>query len=436
MIVFFLLLLLLTGEILSYILQQRSGKSAAVQKTLFRIAFALTAGILVWTGVLDGLLRYGALLLILAVQIMISLIRSRKGSASIRYRKGTILRNMLLYTLSLSFAIVFPQYEKLVPTGPYHIESEEYTWTDPNRIETYSDAQENRYVTVKIWYPEEQGRYPLILFSHGATGILESNTSSCEELASNGYVVAAIAHPYLAMFTRNLENGRITLADSEYLKQVMTGNGSDDPAHEKMILEASREWLKIRTADMNFVLDTLLEKQKSGEEGPCSRIDSEKIGLFGHSLGGATAVSVARQRDDIDAVIDLEGTMLGEYAGYENNDYLFLKETYSVPILDINSRKIYDEAQSDPDRQYVNFYVVGHAADGREVVIDGAGHLNFTDLPMISPILGKLLGSGDVDAKKCIEKIDSLMLNYFDRQLKGMPEEPLPDGCKPGLTDS
>jgi len=436
MIVCILLLILLSGEILFYILQQRSGKSVAVPKTLFRIAFTITAGIQIWTGVLDGLMRYGALLLILAVQAVLFLVRSRKASAKIQYRKGTIVRNMLLYTLALTFAIVFPQYGKPALTGPYHVESEEHTWTDTNRLETYSDASVNRYVTIKIWYPEEDGRYPLILFSHGATGVLESNTSSCEELASNGYVVVAVAHPYQAMFTRNLENGQITLADSKYLNQVMTDNGSDDPVHEKSILEASQGWLKIRSADMNFVLDTLLKKAKSGEEGPYSRIDSEKIGLFGHSLGGATVVSVARQRDDIDAVIDLEGTMFSEYEGYENNDYIFCEEPFQVPLLDVNSRKIYDEASSDPDRQYVNFYVVGHASDGSEVIVDGAGHLNFTDLPMVSPILGKLLGSGDIDSKKCIEKINLLMLNYFDSQLKGEAEAALPEGCESGLSES
>ena len=436
MIVVILLLILFLGEILFYILQQRSGKSVAVQKTLFRVIFALSAGILIWVGVLDGLLRYGGLLFILAVQVILFLIRSRKEAVKIQYRKGTVVRNVLLYTLTLSFAIVFPQYEKPALTGPYHVQTEEHTWTDTNRIETYSNIDQNRYVTLKIWYPEEKGRYPLILFSHGATGILESNAMSCEELASNGYVVVAVAHPYQAFFTRNLENGQITLADSKFLNQVLTDNGSDDPVHEKEILDASREWLEIRSADVNFVLDTLLEKARSGEEGPYQRIDSEKIGLFGHSLGGATAVSVARQREDIDAVIDLEGTMFSEYEGYTNGEYIFRDDTFNIPILDVNSRDIYNLAQEEPDRQYVNFFVVEHALDGREVVVDGVGHLNFTDLPMISPILGKLLGAGDADAKICLENINSLMLNYFDSHLKGMPEEPLPEGCEMKISEA
>lgn len=44
-------------------------------------------------------------------------------------------------------------------------------------------------------------------------------------------------------------------------------------------------------------------------------VDEDKIGLMGHSMGGASSVQLGRERDDIDAVIDLEGTMAGEYVG-------------------------------------------------------------------------------------------------------------------------
>ena len=85
---------------------------------------------------------------------------------------------------------------------------------------------------------------------------------------------------------------------------------------------------------MNFVLDSFkeakeketlseawfVESENTGNE--IQKIlfmtDTEKIGLMGHSLGGAASVTVGRERDDIDAVIDLDGTMLGEQLSYEN----------------------------------------------------------------------------------------------------------------------
>ncbi len=57
----------------------------------------------------------------------------------------------------------------------------------------------------------------------------------------------------------------------------------------------------------------------------------QTIGVMGHSLGGASSVTLGRTRDDIDAVIDLDGTMLGEELSYENDTYDFLRENIPFP---------------------------------------------------------------------------------------------------------
>lgn len=175
---------------------------------------------------------------------------------------------------------------------------------------------------------------------------------------------------------------------------------------------------------MNFVLDTIIAKCEAKEDDVFCRIDLDEIGLFGHSLGGATAVSVGRQRNDIDAVIDLEGTMLGEYEGYENDEYVINDEPYQVPLLDVNSGAVYEAAKSMENREYVNFYIGRNAADFHEVVFQNISHLNFTDLPLISPILAKMLGTEDVNtnAKECIETVNDMVLHYFDYYLKDTDE--------------
>lgn len=45
--------------------------------------------------------------------------------------------------------------------------------------------------------------------------------------------------------------------------------------------------------------------------------------------------------------------------------------------------------------------------------------MNFTDLPMFSPFLANMLGSGTCDAKKCSEQIDSIVLQWFNYYIKG-----------------
>lgn len=264
---------------------------------------------------------------------------------------GTILVIVVLLA-SLIPKILFPDVEEPVVTGEYGVQISTYTWVDESRIETFSDTGENRALTVKFWYPEKEGNYPLVVFSHGAFGVIDSNYSTCMELASNGYVVASIAHPYHAIFVEDV-NGNKTFVDMDFMKQVYADNGADDAEAEKAAKES---------------------------EAPFSRIDSERIGLFGHSMGGATSVQIGRERDDIDAVINLEGTMAGEY---------------------------------------VNDFVGRNAVNYREVIFDDAGHLNFTDLPLYSPILAGLLGVGEVDAKECIENVNEVVLTFFDYYLKG-----------------
>ena len=51
---------------------------------------------------------------------------------------------------------------------------------------------------------------------------------------------------------------------------------------------------------------------------------------------------------------------------------------------------------------------------------EGAGHLNYTDLPLFSPPLAKMLGVGDVDAGECIRQVNEMVCIYFDYYLKGI----------------
>lgn len=383
------------------------------------LACILLLGLL--TGFLQGFNRYGMLLLILLLQAGVAfLFLSKRNARPLKTGRalGRFFGNLCLYTMALFTAILFPQYTEPKITGTHQVLEEQYTWTDESRTETFSDTGEKRSVTVKIWYPAEEGTYPLVVFSHGSFGVIDSNCSTCKNLASNGYIAVSIAHTYQSLFVKDT-NGKTTMIDSGFLQEVLADNGEDTPEHNEDVYHLSQNWLAVRTGDMNFVIDTLLAKQQSNADGPFCKIDSEKIGLFGHSLGGATAVAAGRQRTDIDAVIDLEGGMLGEYTDCQNGIYTYNPSPYPVPLLDVNSRDIYEQASADTlSQEYVNFYVGRNAVDFHEVIFEDAGHLNFTDLPLVSPPLSKMLGTGKVNAKTCIENMNEMILNYFDYYLK------------------
>lgn len=321
---------------------------------------------------------------------------------------------------------LFPPYEGLPVSGNHAIETMTFTWEDENRIEMYSDIGENRSLTVGFWYPAEVGQYPLVVFSHGAFGVIDSNYSTYTELASNGYVVASIGHPYHAMYVEDV-NGKTTFVDMEFFKQVNADNGGEySEEAERRQYELSKEWMELRSADMNFVLDTILEKSSASDadkEKVFTIIDTDKIGLMGHSMGGATAVHLGRTRNDITAVIDLEGTMMGECVGFENGYEIYNEEPYPIPVLDVNSKAVREDIEAlkteHPDWEYVNDYLGENAVDYREVIFNGAGHLNYTDLPLIAPPLAAMLGVGDVDATECLKNVNEVVLTYFDFYLKG-----------------
>jgi dienelactone hydrolase len=421
-----ILILLIIGEIIFLLLSLRTGIFKRREKYIWKIVFAAFLTLLLLTGILEEMSRYGAILLVLLFQACIGLLAEYRGKGK-SYRKGKgialFLANIAVYFLALIPAFLFPQYRPLPVTGDHAVEIAEYTYVDENRIETFSDTGENRSVTVKFWYPAETGTYPLVVFSHGAFGVIDSNNSTYTELASHGYVVASLGHPYHAMFVTDV-NGKTTYASRKFIEQIYDMNSDETPDKKetdylKTDYLKTREWMKVRTEDMNFVLDTILNKADAANEAPFSLIDGDKIGLFGHSLGGATSVQVGRERKDIDAVIDLEGTMMGEYIGIEDGREIYNQEPYPIPLLDVNSKAVHALALEVPGDGYVNFYMGERALDYREVIFDNAGHLNFTDLPLVSPPLAGLLGVGTVDARECIENVNYVVLTFFNYYLKG-----------------
>ena len=152
-------------------------------------------------------------------------------------------------------------------------------------------------------------------------------------------------------------------------------------------------------------------------------INTEKIGLMGHSLGGAESVTVGR-REDISAVIDIDGTMIGEQTGFENGKYIVNEEPYTTPLLEIENEEAHFDAIEAEKTGYVyaNNVVQKNAVNAYQTYFVGAGHMNFTDLPLISPFLAEKLGTGDIDPEKCTDTLNGLILDFFDCYLKGQGE--------------
>ncbi|CAM4016920.1 hypothetical protein NONI108955_04410 [Nocardia ninae] len=147
------------------------------------------------------------------------------------------------------------------------------------------------------------GPFPILLFSPGMDDPAGLNTAQAEDLASHGYIVATINHTYEA-FAVQFPDGRtertVVPLDSppEVLSDVL---------------------LPVRVADTRFVVDQLADIASGHSASGDHRgtvdlagiLDLSKIGMFGHSLGGATTAQTMHDDPRIRAGVNLDGPLLG-----------------------------------------------------------------------------------------------------------------------------
>lgn len=341
---------------------------------------------------------------------------------------------------SLIPAFVFSNYNGLVTSGEYEVNECSAILVDSERIDEFENDGSHREVPVHFYYPDAEGNFPLVIFSHGAFGYYQSNYSTYAELVSNGYVVAALDHPHHAFFSKDT-SGKTVIVDMEFITNAVDFSNLNMENTEAF--EVSQQWMDLRVDDGNFVLDTIKNAKapKSLDDSwyteteeeilkILSITDTEKIGYMGHSMGGATAVAMGRERNDIDAVIDLDGSMITEIKSFENGEFQFEDKPYPVPLLDFRKESDYNDMEqliSDGTYKgnyaygftYVNDNTVEKAVNAKSVVFKNAGHMNFTDLPMFSPFLGSMLGTGEVDSEEFMYTVNGIVLNWFDYYLKG-----------------
>jgi predicted dienelactone hydrolase len=176
-----------------------------------------------------------------------------------------------------------PALPSLSDEGPdgYKLETGPLAVTEVAGLVLHDDKR-NKDVRVRVFYPVIAGKYPVIVFSHGAGG----SDTCCESLtrhwATYGYITLQPIHEDSVVQRRSSgdENARFPQAVREALK---------NPAL----------W-ESRPHDISFLLDSLagLQKRVAGLNG---KIDTSRIGVAGHSMGAYTAEAIAG------ALVDLPG---------------------------------------------------------------------------------------------------------------------------------
>jgi len=332
------------------------------------------------------------------------------------------------------------------PTGPYKIGTVIRQWVDKSRDEVFTEAPDDkRQLLVQFWYPADskaggtlapymaasdttltmfealisgtrdvtltlprdkfaayqshayanaaidttQSSFPVLVFSPGFGGTPSMYTVQLEELASQGYIVVGINHPYGSIATAFLDGTTVTI-------------------NPKFNASAN---FPVWVQDQIFVLNQLESLNANDPDKLFTgKLDLKHIGDFGQSVGGGTAMKVGSLDSRVKAVLSEDSPPLGNRVDKSLAQPFLMME--SENNIDANIA-IYQQAK-------------GPAYD---LAMNTFEHDNFGDLafwPGIEP-LKSASALGTVDPARSNQIVNAYILAFFDKYLRGK-SEPLLDG--------
>ncbi|GHU56439.1 hypothetical protein FACS1894132_13850 [Clostridia bacterium] len=340
-------------------------------------------------------------MLLLAFLIITS---KRKIFKRIWLRRLVKITMIIAIVIMVLAVVIFPDLPSVKTTGEYSYTVKTIELTDNSRIEIFKDDGSFRKLSVLVYSPKTTKKRPLIVFSHGGISTKTSNVSLYAELASHGYVVVAISHTYHALNTKI--DGKNIFINSEYMRELNTENSHKNIENSYALFQ---KWMNLRTGDINFVIDYFVKNSEI--------VDADNIGVAGHSLGGSAALSIARRRSDIKAVLALESPFMGDIIGVDGDQFLWNTSPYDCAIVNIYSDSGYSLIETD--NKYVqNKNNMLNSEKVEYYYIKGSNHYSLTDLVRKSPLLCKLLGGGySKSGYETLKFINEKSVAFFDISL-------------------
>jgi hypothetical protein len=230
--------------------------------------------------------------------------------------------------------------------------------------------------------------FPVLIFSPGMSTPPEFYGYQLADLASRGYVVFALAHPYAT--------GNIVLSDGSVAAELP--EEPDGALRDRSISTWSQ--------DQRFVLSRVRELALPGSgDRMAGRLDLDHVGVFGHSRGGAAAAQSCLEDERFAACADLDGSVSSAV----------LASAIERPFLLMRSELT--ESTLEP-------FFAGLAGPAHRVRVRGAGHNSFSDLPRVVRDLALALDPeslllGSLDADRAFEINAAYLDAFFGAELRG-----------------
>ncbi|MFE7135767.1 alpha/beta hydrolase family protein [Streptomyces sp. NPDC057638] len=240
------------------------------------------------------------------------------------------------------------------------------------------------------------GTYPLVVLSPGFGVSRYTLTHLAEDLASRGYVVASVDHAYESFGTA-VGNRMLTCVACDLV---------DSGAMPTGVVTATR------ARDVSYVLDRLTGRHPVWRHA--GMIDARRIGMAGHSIGGASAATAMAADRRVDAGVNMDGAFWEPLppTGLDGRPFMLLGT---------------DDAVHRPGGTDRSWDATWAGLDGwkRWLTVAGSEHFSFSDGPLIQHHFG--LPRPPIPAHRAVAVTRAYLAAFFDRHLRGTPQ-PLLDG--------
>lgn len=179
----------------------------------------------------------------------------------------------------------------------------------------FFDIARRRLLSTDIYLPNVRSSVPVIVISHGIGTDSNNFRYLANHLAANGFAVVVPNHPG---------------SDTKQVQSLMNGSASEVAQPEEFIN---------RPLDVKFVLNEL-EKLNKTDSRLNNVLDLQRIGVFGQSFGGYTALALAGAKINLEKI-------------QQNCNQKALKQTWNMSLL--LQCRMQELQQNKPVKQY-NLY--------------------------------------------------------------------------------
>jgi predicted dienelactone hydrolase len=260
--------------------------------------------------------------------------------------------------------------------------------------------------------PADQKRYPVLILRAGSSAPVTSYTALAEDLASHGYVVVGPDAAYRTTIVV-LPDGRTVNRPRQYDVELQP-----ESQRESFATRLAAIW----STDIGFVIDELAKLDAADPAGRFTgRLELQRLGIFGHSLGGATAAHFCHVDARCKAGVDLDGRLFGPV----------IEEGLKQPFMFVLEDQEPASGEAGKIFAQINSMYSRLPANSRlRVSIAGSNHFSFSDQILLKSqvLLGLMRGVhvlGPLNGRRGLAITADYLCTFFDVYLKGSPRAAL-----------